>query len=174
MRQTEDRKWKKKMAGTAAAVMAVLLTGCGARDLEDREFVQAIEINLQDGKLSGGFGGFLVEADTVEGLQEEYQNQIDKFLDLGHVKVMVLGDNLIEDEERLKMVMEELSGKAVLARNILVFSHEYEDGKSYLGKLEEKGIVPGEYLSNLYKNNPYKKQDSTATLGDLMSLMASV
>lgn len=163
----------KMAVGILLVAAAILLSGCKARELEDREFVQAMEIDLQNGKLVGGFGGFLVEADTVEGLQKSYQDRIERFLDLGHVKVLVLGKDLIKEEEKLGQVMAELSQKLVLARNILVLSYNYEDGESYLNKLEEKGVVPGEYLSNLYKNNPYKKQKSTATLGDLMSYMAS-
>lgn len=168
------KRMQKMAAGILLIAAAGLLSGCQARELEDREFVQAMEIDLQNGKLVGGFGGFLVEADTVEGLQRSYQDQIERFLDLGHIKVLVLGKELIKEEERLGQVMAELAQRPVFARNILVLSYNYEDGKSYLNKLEEKGVVPGEYLSNLYKNNPYKKQESTATLGDLMSYMASV
>lgn len=174
MSQALGKRLQKIAAGIFLIAAIMLLPSCGARELEDREFVQAMEIDLQDEKLVGGFGGFLVEADTVEGIQRSYQDQIERFLDLGHVKVLVLGKNLIKEEERLRQVMEELALKPALARNILVLSYHYEDGKSYLNKLEEKGVVPGEYLSNLYKNNPYKKQESTATLGDLMSYMASV
>lgn len=148
----------------------LLLNGCQARELEDRSFVQAMEIDLRDGRLVGGFGEFLVEADTVEELQREYQNRIAKYLDLGHVKALVLGENLLKDQKRLGEVLEELREKPILARNILVLSCRYEDGESCLMKMEEKGIIAGEYLSDLYSNNPWKKQESTATLGDLMTL----
>ncbi len=174
MGQIKQRIYKKITAGALLAALLCLLPGCGARELEDREFVQAMEMELQDGKLVGGFGGFLVEADSVEGLQRAYQDQISRFLDLGHVKALVLGKKLLGDEKALAQVMAEMSEKPVFARNILVLSYDYEEGESYLGRLEEKGIIPGEYLSDLYKNNPYKKQNSTATLGDLMSYMASI
>lgn len=162
--------WKRRIGtGLCAAAFVLLLNGCAVRELEDREFVQAMEIDWNGEQLTGGFGQFLVEADTVDEIQREYQNRIDKYLDLGHVKVLILGEALMQEQEKLQQVLRELEEKPILARNILVLSYDYESGESCLKKMEEKGIAPGEYISNLYKNNPYKKQNPTATLGELLS-----
>lgn len=163
-------KKKVRLIPVIPAIL-LLLTGCSARELEDREFVEAMEIEWNGETLMGGFGSFLVEGNSVEELQKQYQNRIPEYLDLGHVKVLILGNKLLSDEEKLKEVLTDLEKKPVLARNILVLSHEYQREESFLKELEEKGIVPGEYLSDLYKNNPCQKQNSTATMGELMSMM---
>ena len=41
-----------------------------------------------------------------------------------------------------------------MARNILVLSYDYQGEESCLKSMEEKGSAPGDYISNLYKNNP--------------------
>lgn len=148
-------------------LLGLLLTGCKARELNDREFVQAMELEWNGERLTGGFGTFLVEGNSVQEIQREYQDRLDKYLDLGHMKVLILGKQLMKDGEKLQQVLEELERKPLLARNILVLSYDYEEGESCLKLLEEKGVIPGEYISNLYKNNPDKK--STATLGELLS-----
>ena len=149
----------------------LLLNGCQDRQLEDREFVQAMELEWDGEELFGGFGKFLVEGDNVEEIKREYQDELDKYLDLGHVKVLILGEKLMGNERQLKKVLKEMEEMPVFARNILVLSHKYESERSYLKQLEDKGIVPGEYISNLYKNNPDKK--STTTLGELISKIFS-
>lgn len=162
-------KKKVRLIPVIPAIL-LLLTGCSARELEDREFVEAMEIEWNGETLMGGFGSFLVEGNSVEELQKQYQNRIPEYLDLGHVKVLILGSRLLSDREVLKEVLTELEKKPVLARNILVLSHEYQNNESFLEEMKEKGIVPGEYLSDLYKNNPDKRQNSTATLGELLSM----
>ena len=162
-------KKKVRLIPVIPAIL-LLLTGCSARELEDREFVEAMEIEWNGETLMGGFGSFLVEGNSVEELQKQYQNRIPEYLDLGHVKVLILGSRLLSDREVQKEVLTELEKKPVLARNILVLSHEYQNEESFLEEMKEKGIVPGEYLSDLYKNNPDKRQNSTATLGDLLSM----
>lgn len=147
----------------------LFLNGCTARELNDREFVQAMELDYRDGKLAGGFGEFMVEGETIGEVQKYYQDRINHYLDLGHVKVLILGEDLLKKTDMMNRILGELKEKPILAGNILVFSYGYEDDESCLYRMEEKGIVPGEYLSNLYKNNPNKKHRVTATLGELMS-----
>lgn len=145
----------------------VLMNGCQARQLEEREFVQAMELEWNGETLFGGFGRFCVQGQSLDEIRETYQEDIEKYLDLGHVKVLILGKRLMNNRVMLERVLREMERMPVFARNILVLSYEYETEHSVLKKMEEKGIVPGEYISNLYKNNPRRK--STVTLSELIS-----
>ncbi len=152
----------------AAALCILFLSGCTARELEDRAFPQAIELELSGNELIGGFGRKLVRGTTVEALKKETQMGMDKYLDLGHVKVIVLGERLLADKKRAEVVMRELEQMPSISGNCLVLPHSYEEEESYLKKLEEMGKNPGEYLSDLEKNNPYQKSSSAKTLAELL------
>lgn len=152
---------------TVCAACAAALCGCSAHELENRIFVQAMELDYRNGILTGGFGDFLVEGDDVGEIRAEYQNELDKYLDLGHVQAIVLGEALCADPIRLREVLLELEQMPVISRNSLVFSHDYRDGESYLKKLADEGKVPGEYLCDRYRNTPHN--DSAETLGELLS-----
>ncbi|MDO4521638.1 MAG: hypothetical protein Q4B57_00680 [Eubacteriales bacterium] len=156
-------------AGAIWILTVLLLTGCSARDLEDRTFPQAMEVELVEQELQGGFGEHTVRGSSLQELIERYQAESDKYVDLGHVKVLVLGTQLLGQKAQLQSLMEEMNAQPILARNILVVSYKFADEKSCLKKLEEKGIVPGEYLSDLYKNNPQYKKHATATLAEVIA-----
>lgn len=164
---TKKKLTKKKLAKGAAVILCVLFfTGCASREMEDRAFALAMELNLKGETLEGGFGNFLVEGQSVAEIQEAYQKQMDKFLDLGHLKAIVLGKTLLEDGERMREVLLELEQMPPVSRSCLVFSHDYAGGESYLNELKESGREPGEYLSDRYQNNPYDTE--VQTLGDLL------
>lgn len=149
-------------------VCCLFLCGCTARELEDRSFPLAMELELMEGKLYGGFGDDLVVAENVEEIKKEVQQNLDKYLDLGHVKVIVMGKNLLAEKEKAEEIMRELEQMPAISGNCMIFSHEYKNPESYLKKLEEAGKNPGEYLSDLEKNNPYRKSSSTKTLAELL------
>lgn len=157
---------------TLVCVCILLLNGCRARQLEEREFVQAMELEWNGETLFGGFSRFCVQGQSVDEIREMYQEHIEKYLDLGHVKVLILGKRLMNNQVVLERVLREMEEMPVFARNILVLSYEYETEHSVLQKMEEKGIVPGESISNLYKNNPRRK--STVTLGELTSTIFDI
>ena len=147
----------------------LLLSGCTGRELEDREFVEAMELNMQEEELVGGFGGALVSGSTVEEIRKSYQNHMDVYLDLGHIKAIVLGKELLKNKEKMRSVLLELEQMPMISRNSLVFTHNYDSGESYLVTLARQGKIPGEYLCDTYHNNPYHTEDEVVSLGDLLS-----
>ncbi len=149
------------------AVCAAALCGCAAHELEDRIFAQAMELDWRDGVLTGGFGDFLTEGNSVKEVRENYQDKLDKYLDLGHVQAIVLGEALCANDEKLREVLLELEQMPVIYRNSLVFRHDYRDDESYLKELADEGKVPGEYLCDRYRNTPHSKP--AETLGELLS-----
>lgn len=148
---------------------ALLFTGCAARELEDRIFAQAMEIDYRDGMLTGGFGDFLAGGNSIGEIRENYQDRLDKYLDLGHVQAIVFGEELFADPEKAREVLLELEQMPVISRNSLVFLHDYRDGESYLKELADQGKVPGEYLCDRYRNTPHKESSAAITLGELLS-----
>lgn len=157
----------------AAAAACLMLTGCAARELEDRAFVQAMELDLQEGVLTGGFGRFTVQGEDLEDICKAYQDRLDRYLDLGHIRAIVLGEELLNDTERLQTLLLEMEQTPMLSRNSLVFSHAYEKGESYLARLEEDGEEPGEYLCDKVQNNPYYPAAEAVSLGDMLSGICS-
>lgn len=156
----------KKISVCLACLL--LLCGCAARELEDRRFAEAIELDLREGELWGGFGGRLVSGESVKEICRAYQESMDQYLDLGHIKAIVLGERLTQDEEKMRAVLLELEQMPVISRSSLVFTHRYEGDESYLEMLEKEGKTPGEYLLDRYQNNPYRTKDETVSLGDLL------
>lgn len=144
----------------------VLLGGCAARELEDREFARAMELTLEDGRLAGGFGDFLAGGESVGEIRDAYQRELDKYLDLGHIQVIVLGEELLADAERTRAVLLELEQMPLISRSSLVFTHAYEAGESYLAGLKEQHKDPGAYLADRQENNP--AHSAGTTLGDLL------
>ncbi|MDO5540132.1 MAG: hypothetical protein Q4F83_08645 [Eubacteriales bacterium] len=151
----------------AVILTAMILGGCRARELEEREFVQALELDLREGKIAGGFGEYMISGDTVEEIIIASQNRMDRYLDLGHIKVIVLGKELFQEKKRLRQALEELEKQPLIARSSRIFIYDYGEEESYLRQIADEGKEPGEYLCDLYKNNPYRSS-STMTLEELL------
>ncbi|MDO4344381.1 MAG: hypothetical protein Q4C50_06210 [Eubacteriales bacterium] len=160
-----------RKAGTLIFIIlsAVLFTGCTAVELEDRTFPQAMELCLYRGEYAGGFGGFMVSGASAEEIVRSYQAKTDKYLDLGHVKVIILGKELLAEKELAQKILRELEQMPLISGNCLILKHNYQDGRSVLAQLEEQGVVPGEYLCNLYRSYPDSPAKSTVTLAELLS-----
>lgn len=156
---------KKRL--TAVILVMMMLGGCRARELEDRKFVQAFELDFREGRLAGGFGEYMIEGDTVEEIIRLYQNRMDRYLDIGHIKVIVLGKELFQEKKYLKQTLEELEKQPLIARNSRIFIYDYGDEDSYLKQITDEGKEPGVYLCDLYRNNPYRSS-STLTLEELL------
>lgn len=153
--------------------LCLMLCGCTAREMEDREFVQVMELDLRGGRLAGGFGKFMVEGETVKEIQKAYQSEVEGYLDLGHIKAIVLGQELLDHKERLRDVLLELEQMPLISRNSLVFSHVYEGEESYLAKLTEQGKEPVAYLCDRFHNNPYRSDTEIPSLGEFINRMDS-
>lgn len=156
---------------TAVLLLFFLFTfsGSAGRELEERVYPQALELDLRDGMLEGGFGEELVRGDSLAEICEEYQNRLSDYLDLGHIKAIVFGKALQSEKERMREVLLELEQMPLISRNSLVFVHEYQAGESYLKTLAQKEKNVGQYLCDLYRNNPYRAPQEKMTLARLLA-----
>lgn len=157
----------RKKRGAAVLLLILFMSGCRARELEDRAIPQAFEIKLEDNMLAGGFGEYMPQGSTVQELILENQNRMDRYLDLGHIKAIVLGKSLFEEKDRLHQVLRELEEQPLIARSSRIFIYDYREEESYLKQIAEMGKEPGKYLCDLYKNNPFRSS-SAFTLEELL------
>lgn len=156
-----------KKRGTVVLLFMLLMVGCKARELEDRAIPQAFEIKLEDGMLAGGFGEYMPRGNSVQEIISKNQNCMDQYLDLGHIKAIVLGKSLFDEKDRLRQVLRELEEQPLIARSSRIFVYDYGEENSYLKQIAEMGKEPGKYLCDLYKNNPFHS-NSAFTLEELL------
>lgn len=185
------KKWWK-----LAAVLGVLsmILGCTKRELEDRYFPLAMEVHHEDGKYrveyalpnmgeetgqkkSGQEKSAQEEKDTKEEdasgktLEEAcrvFQGYVDKFIDVGHLKAIILGEEILEDQDLLKKTLSYFEENTVFGRNTMVFAYKEEEGESLITKTASSTDSLGTYLENLIKNNPYREENGETTLGNLL------
>lgn len=116
-----------------AALVCLLLTGCGRRELEDRSFPTVL----------------VAETGNIRAKEEERQAKSSKYIDYGQVKAVILSEEAAEDAEALKVILSYLESNPVFARNILMFAGDEE-----VCSLAEKDEEMGLYLEDLAKNQP--------------------
>ena len=119
---------KGKIKKYVALVLSVqqLLCGCSATELEDRCFPMMAVVDEKDGQISFGYGfpklsqkdnTDLEEArvniapvtgKTMESCVQTYDSRLEKLADCNHMKVLVFGENLMEDTGRYEDVLSYL------------------------------------------------------------------
>ena len=70
-----------------------------------------------------------------EEIEEQYERKQDKELEYGHLKVLILGQELVKDEGQYDNFLKELRRRDEYSRNILVFCAQEE--ASAIVKLDE-------------------------------------
>ena len=131
---------KGKIKKYVALVLSVqqLLCGCSATELEDRCFPMMAVVDEKDGQISFGYGfpklsqkdnTDLEEArvniapvtgKTMESCVQTYDSRLEKLADCNHMKVLVFGENLMEDTGRYADVLSYLKQTGLFPRNIYV------------------------------------------------------
>lgn len=175
-------------------VLLVLLSGCTKRELEDRYFPLAMELHNTDGayrveyampnmgeetgQVKGGNSEDEKEkkdtkeessaGNTVEEACKEYQEYVDKYMDTGHIKAIILGTEILKNPQYLKDTLEYFESHAVFARSTLIFAYEEEEQESLVSLTASNQDSLGTYLENLIMNNPNRKEEKKITLGDLL------
>ena len=131
----------------AAAGCLFLLAGCGGVGPEERAypltiFIDAVPEGYQviydmadlsemtgqnkqgDGGENGGDTGTVYTAGTLDEILKIYDKSSQYELDTGHVKAIVFGSGLLEQEDKMKEVLRWLEADRDLGRNALIFQTE--------------------------------------------------
>ena len=178
-------KKKKVASAMLALVLSFHLVGCGATELESRCFPLMVAVdfdeetnqvlfyesfpNTQDENKTGlstneiqvpiKDGGTFLES------KESFEKDLNKKADYNHLKVMVIGKDMIENEDAYHEMLSALSESEEFPRNTYIcVTEEIEDIIKLRDKLPQE---LGSYLEE-YLENHEEKKDRLLSLGDLL------
>lgn len=177
---------KKKsvfVKGAAILLCMLPLSGCGV-SLENRAFPLSMSADYKDGSFELIYGipglgeitgqgknqeeqpqAISYQGATPKEAEEAFNRNQKNYLDMGHMKIILLGKDLLENEDALFEFLNYLEEKPSVAGNIYVFSCEDTSGlMSFDG---QGGESVGDYLTGILENNLEGKPKDAVTLQDL-------
>ncbi len=172
-----------------ALTSAISLTGCSdMTEIEDRNFVQTMGIDLKDNELTVFYVLPDLKALTEQGsqdpeklvielkgfdfyaIEELYNLQYNKRLDFSHLKAIILGKDLTVNRTQMAQFLSYAENKYELGRSTLMFASDTSASDVIsLNKDLEGGI--GDYLDRLYRINLKNNGKKVVTVGDLVFAM---
>ena len=176
---------KKFMKVGLLCFSLILLSGCGI-SLEDRVFPLSMGVEYENGhyqvvygipQLSkvtgqskeGGESGekqaLVYEGLTLQDAQERFNENQENYLDMGHIKALILGEKLLADREAMAGLLGFLEENPAVAGNIYVFAAEDMEEVMSLDGQETDSL--GDYLTGILENTLEKKEKQAAVLQDL-------
>ena len=177
---------KKKsvfVKGAAILLCMLPLSGCGV-SLENRAFPLSMSADYKDGSFELMYGipglgeitgqgknqeeqpqAISYQGATPKEAEEAFNRNQKNYLDMGHMKIILLGKDLLENEDALFEFLNYLEEKPSVAGNIYVFS--CEDVKALMSFDTQGGESVGDYLTGILENNLEGKPKNAVTLQDL-------
>lgn len=174
---------KMGLMGLAVIMSSMLLCGCSATELEDRCFPMMAVADYQEGQVAFAYGfpelsqkddTDLAEAKVNAPITREisfaksveaYDRELSKLADCNHLKVLVLGENLM-DQPQYEEMLAYLKETELFPRNTYVCVTK---DVSALFEIEEK--LPedvGTYLETYLQNHEQEQQIRLLNLGKLI------
>ena len=161
------------------------LAGCRQTELEERCFPLLVAVDYEDDEAkvtfcagfpraenSGGSTGQTSElqvskasGDTFAKSRQEYEKNLNKVPDYNHLKVLVLGEDFVDNPAAYDEMLDHLAKTEEFPRNTYVCM--VEDVDELLELDEELPQDLGTYLEE-YLNNHEAKKNRMLTLGDLL------
>lgn len=177
------RKKSVFVKGVVIILCMLPLSGCGV-SLENREFPLSMSADYKDGNFELIYGipglgeitgqgknqeeqpqAISYQGETPKEAEEAFNRNQKNYLDMGHIKTIILGKGLLENEKALFAVLGYLEEKPSVAGNIYVFFSEDTSGlMSFDG---QGGESVGDYLTGILENNLEGKPKDAVTLQDL-------
>ena len=175
-----NRRRQKKVALAAGLCFVVFFSGCAAIEPEKRMYPLALGVNSEESEFSLIYGMPDLPQATGQEKQEElgsetvlsitgsdfyeieriYDRSQEKYLDMSHLQVIIMGDRLLEGEG-WKIFMEYLKEEPFVGENVYIF--RTEDPEAVLSR-ESGGTSAGEYLTGLLENRLPSQQKDGVTL----------
>ena len=157
---------KGKIKKYVALVLSVqqLLCGCSATELEDRCFPMMAVVDEKDGQISFGYG--FPKLSQMESCVQTYDSRLEKLADCNHMKVLVFGENLMEDTGRYADVLSYLKQTGLFPRNIYVCVAE--DPLALFETEEDLPQELGSYLEQYLQNQESAGSGKLFKLGRLL------
>lgn len=162
-------------------VCSVLLCGCTGVDSEKRAYPQVIAVDAADREYEVIYGMPNMQAATgqdkssgsaqpatlifkgknIKAIKNEYNRTQEKYMDLGHVQVLILG-NKIADNYLWEQVFSSLKRDTSIGEDMYLFRTEnIEQIMEFNGT---KTASLGNYLLGIYENRPFMQGGQGVTL----------
>ena len=151
----------------------LILTGCGATELEERCFPMLVAVGYDDRKVTyevaypkdGGILQFNTKADDFKTSKEEYESRLNKETDYNHLKVLVFDEDFLEHSQEYGAMLDYLAETENFPRNTYVCG--VDDIEDLMELEKEVSEDMGSYLEEYLKQHEERK-DKLLTLGDLI------
>lgn len=187
--QEKDRKRRKTAVSVAVLLFSMWMSGCGGIEPEKRMYPFAIGIDLEGENLSVVYGMpnlpqatgqekeesgekksalSLIGRDFAE-IEKLYNRSQEKYLDMGHLRILVLGKQLMESQ-RWKDVLLYLAEEPFVGEDIYVFQAENLTDVFEWQSLG--GTSLGEYVTGVMENKTPQQRIEGITLRSLYYQMA--
>lgn len=179
-------KGRRKKKTAAAAVLSVMmfLSGCAGVEPEKRMYPLALGADTSEEGFVITYGmpdlpqatgqekpeeSGNVSALTIRGMdfgeiEAQYNRSQEKYLDMGHLQVLVLGNRILGDGKWITL-LEYLEQEPFVGENVYVF--RTENPKEVLEWKNGKGTSIGEYLTGLLENRMSGQQKQGVTLREV-------
>lgn len=175
----------KKLTGLILAVMLFLVTGCNGVEPERRSFPLVMSVDYEAGELkviygmanlteqtgqdkSSGETG-LVQGFSGQDMDEvlkSYSSSREYYLDLGHIQVIILGEHLLKEQEKLEYILDYLEQEPMIADSTYIFT--CEEPESIMAVNGDTVESLSDYLLGIYQNKVISREDQAVTLQDLL------
>lgn len=177
-------KWKRKRKTVAAGCLLLssflFLSGCSAVEPEKRMYPLALGVSGEGGELSMIYGMpdlpqatgqekqeenksvsvLSIKGETFQEIEETYDRSQEKYLDISHVQVLILGDSILENG-RWQELLVYLKQEPFMGENVYLFCTE--NPEAVLG-WNSGGKSMGAYLTGLLENRLPDQQKTGVTL----------
>ena len=178
------KRWKRKAASVIISCLVFMLTGCGGVEPEKRMYPLALGADIKDNRFELTYGipdlpkatgqekngedqgntAIMVSGDSFEEIEKHYSLTQEKYLDMGHLEILVLGQALL-DSGHWEQVLEYLKQDSVIGENVYVF--RCQNAADAVGWVSPKKVSLGEYLQGLLENNPKGSPGQAVSLREL-------
>lgn len=167
----------KKNGLLVSLIIPFLLTGCVSVEPEDRAYPLAAGITGQEdsfllyldmASLNQETGQekdeeknqdtVMLEGASKKEIQEAYEEKHEKYLDMGHIKVIVFQKDFLEQEGSIGM-LENLEKDPAVGNGSYVFCSE--NVEAVFAQNEQSDTELAEFLIGMYENREKKKQPVT-------------
>lgn len=141
--------------------------------IEDRDLIVSFDFPdlaqvSEKGKTTDTPMGLSLEGVDMYHVEKSYENNTNRVLDYNHMKAIVLGKNIFEDQRQLRSLLLAWEQREASARNtnLLIGS---ESAAEILSLTKETQGSMGKYLEEMLESQKDFKQNKIATIGDLMN-----
>lgn len=112
--------------------------------------------------------GLSLEGADMYHVEKSYENNTNRILDYNHMKAVVLGEQIFQDEEQLRALLLAWEQREASARNTSLFVGS-KTAAEILSLTEETEGSMGTYLEEMLESQKDFKQNKIATVGNLMN-----